>query len=242
MQSRVTALLARQLDGRAPVLELGVGTGRMALPLDALDVELIGVDLSVPMLRRLVENAGGRSPFPLTVGDGEALPFPDGSLAAAYLCHVLHLIPSWRTVVGELVRVVRPGGVLLVDLGGPGTPEGESVRAEFARRAGQERPRPGVTDPADLDAALDELGATVHVLEPITYPVEFTIGHIIDRLASNQFSSTWSLPDGVRIGAAAATRAWATKHFGDLDAVRRGEAVIVWRAYDLPDSPRLGSR
>jgi ubiquinone/menaquinone biosynthesis C-methylase UbiE len=242
IQAKVTALLVAELDGRGAVLELGVGTGRMALPLHALDVELTGIDLSVPILQRLVVNAGGRAPFPLAVADGERLPFPDGSFDAAFLCHVLHLVPAWRLVVGELAWVVRPGGLLLVDLGGPGTPEGEAVRAEFARRAGQARPRPGVTDPAVLDAELEARGATLRVLEPITHPVQFTVGRLVDRLASNQFSATWSLPEGVRMGAAAATRAWAVKRFGDLDAVKRGHAAVVWRAYDLPGSPRLPER
>ena len=46
--------LAGELRGRGPVLEPGVGTGRMALPMAAAGIDVIGLDLSVPMLRELV--------------------------------------------------------------------------------------------------------------------------------------------------------------------------------------------
>ncbi|MDQ1374343.1 MAG: hypothetical protein QOJ09_1681, partial [Actinomycetota bacterium] len=85
VQVKVTELLATELEGRGPVLELGVGTGRMALPLHARGVELLGVDLSEPMMHKLVDNAGGAMPFPLIKGDGLALPLPDGAAGAAFL-------------------------------------------------------------------------------------------------------------------------------------------------------------
>src|SRR5207245_3992447 len=57
----VVALLAAELAGRAPVLEPGVGTGRMALPVAAAGVDVIGLDLSAPMLREIVAKRDGAS-------------------------------------------------------------------------------------------------------------------------------------------------------------------------------------
>jgi ubiquinone/menaquinone biosynthesis C-methylase UbiE len=237
-QAAVTALLVEQLEGPAPVLELGVGTGRMALPLMPYGVDLIGIDLSEPMLHKLLENAGGALPFPLARADGLALPLRDGSLAAAFLCHVLHLIPRWQDAVGELVRVVRPGGLLLVDTGGAPTPIGKAVGSEFNRHAGIDKPWRGVTDPQPLDDLMASLGAEVRLLDTIRRSVEYTINEQLDRLAGNQFSSTWALTDDVRVAAAEATRVWAAGQYGDLDAVRREEMTIQWRAYRLPSAGR----
>ena len=235
-QAAVTALLVEQLEGLAPVLELGVGTGRISLPLVPHGVELVGVDLAEPMMRRLIDNAGGAAPFPLVLGDGLALPLRNGAMAAAFLVHVLHLIPRWQQAVDELVRVLRPGGLLLVDTGGAPTPIAKAVGSEFNRQAGIDKPWRGVTDPQPLDTHMAALGADVQLLDPIRRPVEYTINDQLDRLASNQFSSTWALDDDVRLAAAEGTRAWAAQEFGDLDATRTEEMTIQWRAYRLPSA------
>src|SRR5262249_25952022 len=109
-----TELLAQELADRQPALELGGGTGLIALPLAEARVRLVGLDLSRPMLAKIVEKAGGSVPFPLVVGDATRLPFVDGAFGGAYARHVLHLIGAWRTALAELVRVVAPGGVLLI--------------------------------------------------------------------------------------------------------------------------------
>src|SRR5215471_5735733 len=114
-QAAVIAQLAGELRDRGRCLEVGVGTGRIALDLHRSGVEMAGVDLSAPMLRKLVEKAGGQPPFPLAVADAIALPIGDRRVGAVVICHVLHLIESWRQAVEELVRVVRPGGVILVE-------------------------------------------------------------------------------------------------------------------------------
>ena len=81
------------------------------------------------MMDRLVEKAGGRSPFPLVQGDATRMPFANQSFGAVYLRWVLHLIPDWRAALMESVRVTGRGGVLLlILLGSAGrgtTPEGE---------------------------------------------------------------------------------------------------------------------
>ncbi len=62
--SRLTDLLARELRGRQPCLEVGVGTGRLALPLRERGIAMVGADSSGAMLRQLVANAGGDQEMP----------------------------------------------------------------------------------------------------------------------------------------------------------------------------------
>lgn len=61
------------LAGEGPVLELGIGTGRVALPLQARGLEVHGVDASEPMVARLREKPGGEA-IPVTIGDFESVP------------------------------------------------------------------------------------------------------------------------------------------------------------------------
>jgi len=61
------------LAGAGPVLELGIGTGRIALPLAARGIEVRGVDASAEMLARMREKPGGAD-IPVTMGDFAGVP------------------------------------------------------------------------------------------------------------------------------------------------------------------------
>ena len=104
------------LKGAPPrILELGVGTGRIALPVAAAGAEVIGIDLSANMLATLAQHLR-QSPaaIHLVRGDITALPFCRGVFDAAMVTHVLHLVADWPAVLQRLAEVVKPGGVLLL--------------------------------------------------------------------------------------------------------------------------------
>jgi SAM-dependent methyltransferase len=130
----ITDLLGAELADRQPCLEIGVGTGRIALPLRARGIELAGADISGAMLRQLVANAAawgdGGLAMPVLQADATRLPFAAGTFGSVLAVHVLHLIPDWRIAVDEAVRVLRPGGALVASFPGYGR---EVARAERAR-------------------------------------------------------------------------------------------------------------
>lgn len=94
--------LAERTDG-ARTLEVGVGTARWALPLQSRGLEVVGVDLSGPMLR--VARAKGFS-RPIR-GDLTRLPFPDGRFDSCLATHVLHLVFDVPAALREIARVSR---------------------------------------------------------------------------------------------------------------------------------------
>jgi SAM-dependent methyltransferase len=57
-----------KLAGSGPVLELGIGTGRVALPLASNGLTVHGIDVSEAMIKRLQAKPGGAS-IPVTIGD-----------------------------------------------------------------------------------------------------------------------------------------------------------------------------
>src|SRR5205807_8269675 len=157
-------------------------------------VPLVGVDLSRPMLDRLVEKASGRPPFPLVVADATRLPFRDAAFGAAYAAHVLHLIPAWRDAVGELVRVVRPGGAVLIDIGMPPSERKdepiEAVTDRFTIESGLSRRHPGLEEdgaPA-LDEVFAEHGAEPRVLPGVREERRLPLDGWIQLLRGNVFS------------------------------------------------------
>src|SRR6185369_719174 len=64
------------LAGTGPVLELGIGTGRVALPLASRGIAVHGIDASESMIARLREKPGGEQ-IPVTVGDFKTLPMTE---------------------------------------------------------------------------------------------------------------------------------------------------------------------
>jgi SAM-dependent methyltransferase len=71
-----------ELAGAGPALELGIGTGRIALPLAARGVEVHGIDASAAMVERLRAKPGGAA-VPVTMGDFADLPV-EGSFTLVY--------------------------------------------------------------------------------------------------------------------------------------------------------------
>lgn len=106
-----------------PVLELGCGTGRVAIPLAKAGARVVGVDRSASMLararNRLRRSTLGGS-LQLVRGDVRGLPFPAASfglVAAPY--GILQSLLDDDTLDGALAeahRVLRKGGTLGVDL------------------------------------------------------------------------------------------------------------------------------
>ncbi len=117
-------------DGRA--LELGVGTGRIALPLARRGVPVAGVDLSRAMVRRLRAKPGGRD-IAVTIGDF-ATTRVDGSFSLVYL--VFNTIMNLTTQAAQVACFrnaaahLEPGGCFVVEVAVPELrrlPPGETV-------------------------------------------------------------------------------------------------------------------
>jgi len=100
------------------VLDVGTGTGRLPRALlfqPRFRGRVVGLDLSRKMLRQtvpLVQAHAGR--LVLVWQDARSLPFLDGTFDAVTCLEMLEFTPDPLAVLGELVRVLRPGGVLLV--------------------------------------------------------------------------------------------------------------------------------
>jgi ubiquinone/menaquinone biosynthesis C-methylase UbiE len=96
------------------VLEVAIGTGRN-LPFYPAGVQITGVELSPVMLAIARQRAGDLGiEVDLREGDAEALPFADNSFDTAVCVLSLCTIPDPAQAVGEMARVLKPGGKLLL--------------------------------------------------------------------------------------------------------------------------------
>jgi SAM-dependent methyltransferase len=118
------------LAGGGPVLELGIGTGRVALPLAARGLRVHGIDLSEAMVAELRAKPGGGE-IGVTVGDF-ATTRVDGTFSLAYLVfNTIGNVTSQEEQVACFQNVaehLEPGGRFVIELGVPRLrrlPEGE---------------------------------------------------------------------------------------------------------------------
>jgi SAM-dependent methyltransferase len=102
----VTDLIA----GEGPVLDVGCGSSRI---IGALPPGSVAVDVLLRKLR--YDRRFGR---PRVQGSGFALPFPDASFPCVLCSQVIEHVPKESPILGELVRVLQPGGRLVL-----GTPD-----------------------------------------------------------------------------------------------------------------------
>ncbi len=110
-------LLTALADGGA-ALELGIGTGRIALPLAARGVPVSGIDLSPAMLRRLADKPGADS-IPVTVGDFATVAV-EGTFALAYAVFnaIMNLTTQDEQVAcfANVARHLAPGGRFVAEV------------------------------------------------------------------------------------------------------------------------------
>lgn len=230
----VLAQVVPEIQPLGRCLEIGVGTGRFALPLADIGVEMAGIDLSRPMLLKLVSKAGGTPPFPVAEADATRLPFRDAVFGSALSVHVLHLIPDWETVLDELARTLRPGGKIVVDHGGFGTGPWWEALQIFAGGAGISLDFVGAATVGEIDSAMRERGATIRSLEPVTDKQSLPYRRLVRLFEEGAFSFTWRAgPDGLRRGGAALRGALEERGTG-LDDILEHERELVLRVYDLP--------
>jgi len=209
----------------ARLLEIGVGTGRIALPLHRRGREIVGVDLSLPMLDRFRAKAAAAGLPPPTVlrADAGRLPFRDACVGAVLEVHVLHLVPTWERALEEARRVLVPGGMLLHAGGGAYERGGGSPRDQVIRRfdelvaAGDGPPRIVGASPRQVLDALVAMGGRVAELEPVAWEEPETYAEALGWVEQRVFSSHWRLPDGLWRTAAAQVRAEIEAAHPDLD-------------------------
>lgn len=98
------------------VLDLGCGGGFMAEPLARQGARVIGVDPSAPAIAAAQRHAeeNGLS-IDYRVGTGEHLPVDDSSVDIVVCVDVLEHVRDLDAVIGEIRRVLKPGGLFLFD-------------------------------------------------------------------------------------------------------------------------------
>ncbi|MCZ7525790.1 MAG: class I SAM-dependent methyltransferase [Acidimicrobiia bacterium] len=116
-EEQILPMALEHLRGARRVLEVGAGEGQVARAARSAGAGLVvGVEPATAQVRTAVARGGGPR-FLRAVAD--ALPFPDGSFDAVVACLVFEHVGPFEAAIGEVARVLEPGGRFLLFLNHP---------------------------------------------------------------------------------------------------------------------------
>lgn len=219
----------------ARLLEVGIGTGRIARPLLAQGLHLTGIDLSRGMMGRLIEQLppGARRPD-LAQADALALPLRDSLFDVAIVVHVFHLVSDWRVALREIRRVLKPGGSLMTgyDWRDPDSPSKhmrdawtQIVRAHDVATSYSHEPFDAI------QAALREQGAELTEWSVGQRVETRTVRQELDALEGRIWSSTWKVPDAIFPDCVARLKEWAISQYGSDRHAFPVRQKFIWQRF-----------
>lgn len=136
--ARKRVAFVQRLGARGPLLDVGCGTGTLARHFREAGFEVMGLDLSVGMMRvmRAENDVTG------VCGNSYELPFPDDCFGVVICAAVLHHVVEPGLVartVRDMVRITRPGGHTVVWDHNPNNPYWPLLMARLPQDAGVTR-------------------------------------------------------------------------------------------------------
>jgi len=212
----------------ARFLEVGVGTGRIALPIARQGYDYTGVDISEPMVDRLrakvadlqqTNNDPSAPPIrlQLIMADMTALPFAAAAFDVVVAVHVFHLVSAWRQAVEEALRVLRPGGVFLHcwdDHLTPDAPEMQERWLGIIGELGGEASIVGAERRSLVTDYLRERGLSVEILRSVIWETQESPLDAFEYIAKRVWSRTWLAPDDLFTASIQRLESWATNRYG----------------------------
>ena len=162
----------RKVMPAGKIIDVGCGTGVLAGRLAAAGYEVTGVDPSAGMLEHVSQSGAG---VEAVLGDATELPFDDGTFDLTMCVAVMHHVADPEAVhrsLGEMVRVTRPGGLVLVWDHNPRNPYWKNLMARVPQDDGSERLIPeaevidGLVDGGASMISSDQLGLVPDFVPP----------------------------------------------------------------------------
>jgi SAM-dependent methyltransferase len=226
-EREVADRLARIL-GKERTLEIGVGTGRWARPLELRGVSIVGVDLGRAMLE-VGRSKGFRQGLQ---ADVLRLPFKDDAFEGALSNHVLHLMGDVPRALEELSRVIsgRLRSVLEYELSRP------DLMEEYRDAVGRRGVRP---DPPGIsERRLARRLVPDRVQDATTFHRRAPASTALDAIESRAFRDTWAAPNELHLEILRALRAKYSQsevltetrvEIAEWDQSRLADFAAAWR-------------
>jgi len=150
--------IMRLLDSKKDlkVLDIGTGTGFLALLLSSKGYDVTAVDWSKNMMQKAIDKARAASlPIKFDVQDAESLTFADASFDAVVSRHVLWTLADPAKAAKEWARVIKPAGMIITDIPRQGS---QSGKHHYGEEVGLQLPLGNGADPAEIVGLFKQAG------------------------------------------------------------------------------------
>ncbi|MCA9907884.1 MAG: methyltransferase domain-containing protein [Anaerolineae bacterium] len=234
VSEQAAALIAQagNLTAQSRVLEVGVGTGRIALPLSAHTASLVGIDLSAAMLQRL-RSKRRHEPVFVAQGDITRLPLASHSIDAAIAVHIFHLVAGYEMALSEVARVLKPGGVLIHAW--TEHDKADALTEVWRQATGrQQAPEIGMRMDQRLTAMEENGWQSVGEAHELAYSVQRTPNEHLESLRKRIWSHTWRMSDTQIEDALSTLQNYIDTHFDDPNIPQPVNSTFVVRIYQPP--------
>ncbi len=207
------------------LLEPGIGTGRIAIPLARRGYVVQGVDISGSMLMLLRQRLRGEAPsleVSFQKGDVTCLPFASGAFDLAVVVHLFYFIRQWRNAADEIARVVkREGPIVLMHTGfGAEVPFLNARYGELCRQNGFAAESVGVAGTSEVT---DYFGSRGYETEWIKGEWEWTywqpLAKALGYLEQRAFSFAVKTPEEIHQRVIRQLEEEAVARFGTRESV-----------------------
>ena len=183
VMDKIIKTLMNELENYVNILDVGVGTARFSKQLQNHGYYVVGVDVSLEMLRKAAE----RGMHNLLIGSVCSIPLRDYSFDATISVGLLHLVKEWGVALREIARVTRK--LLVSVIRRRKSPASDEYR-DWLVRYGWKLPQLGIAE--------RELGAIVKPAKSIdvtTY--EVSVRKILAFLEQKAYSYQWDVPEEI---------------------------------------------
>lgn len=111
----ILKMMDDELDQDKSILEIGTGTGDIAINISSKVKKVIACDLSPHMIEHAKEKAQAKQIGNITffVQDAYSLDFPDNSFDVVVACNMLHIVREPAIILSSIKRVLKPDGVVI---------------------------------------------------------------------------------------------------------------------------------
>lgn len=238
VEARAAALIS-QTAGLTPasrVFEVGIGTGRIALPLLPFSPHLFGLDVSRGMMAVLRGKPGGAA-IHLAQGNAQTLPFPSRTFDACIASHIFHLVDDPAAALDETRRILKAGAPLVSCMSKNGKDKLNFARESYTAAASVQTASQGG---APAPSRASERGGDILAAHgwqmlgeeaSIAYKTSTTPRKFTDQFERRVYSSQWGYTDEGHARGMAALRAAIAEKFARPDEVVESEAGFAVQLY-----------
>jgi ubiquinone/menaquinone biosynthesis C-methylase UbiE len=231
------------LTENSRILDLGIGTGRLSLPLiQKQKISIVGLDISEEMLKKAREKLNSYTTLTGTAffihGDARYLPFRSQSFDLIIFVHLLHLIKDWKAVVVESDRCLKQGKKQIVQ-GNVHVSWHKTmpfqIYWESLKSQGYDKTRLGLKLYQEGEDFFKQLG---YLSQKFSYQekIEVSLKKAFSMLEQRVFSSQWRIPEEKHLQAVKKVRRWMYDH-KDIDTVDTSLELEIRLFKNLKESP-----